>query len=255
MSVRKFREYWIRVEYPNGNYDTIEYIDERKVDKSNYQEMLNVYRDTKEQYEGTPCTILFMGNNREEFVEMFSKTFKTKIKSFEDKENETLEDLNTINLLRNNINERFANAKDLEGLATKRVSEFYHKVLSNIGNLNNEDKIKRYEELEILLLNRSECIDNNKVVNRYKSLFENMAKDDEKLNSIIQTKIQHHARCSNEIINQEGRSYEGNSIKKYSYKNFKDKINLTKQLLPKYDKVIDDEENMELCCYIKLYNK
>lgn len=249
--MNKYQKYTIQITYLNGNKENIEYTNFKNINTSSYKEMLKIYTETKEQYKNESVTIDFVGVTPDEKMNVL---FSKKIKS-EDEENmnsfELIKDIYSKTLL---LQEKAKAISDKRGLIDKEKNIFEHKDIEfiDLNLLTDEYKIKAFDEYRRILLER------RIIKNEESNIKSNIEYIDIILNNI--TKI--HNNTIKHLVNNEKSTISAINnevpelknkqiIKQYKYNNFKERINLMKQLEGKYDKVINDEVNKVLQCYNK----
>lgn len=283
---RKYREYLIVVEYPNGDKEYIDYIDEKEINTTSYTEMLEVYRSTKQQYEIINCTVAFMGRSSDDdFVEIFSKSFnngfeeeiiessKETIGAVNDEIHQDDECVDTYTVKDENqsgadkvieklkliydtcdwLSSRVDEVAGMQGVVDKKISEILHVQVENAPNPSEEDKIRTFDELTKLTKKRRDFKKEYSILNCHRQRIKGM-----KSNSghIISDTDAYLGKCENkvkEIQEGSGTAYENNCVREYPYKNFKERMNLMKQLSKKYTKLVNDSEKSVIYAYNNAY--
>lgn len=253
MNNRKCREYYIVIEYQNGEKSIIEYLDEREVDNTNYKEMISVYKDTKEQFKDVSCVIRFMGrtDDNEESMEIFAKIVKSNTYY---KKVDIGYELNIATVALNRIQESIKDTFDNIGLTDKRISALSHNKIEGHAEATDEYKISIFDELQRLYEARRRLKNDNRKTTSIESLIKSSIGN----LSIALSRINEIDNRIEDSIEQisvgSGKEYDKNNVKEYSYENFKDRMNMMKQLQPKYDKVVHDTARELICCYNKVHN-
>lgn len=247
MREKKFTEYIIQTTSVIGEIETIEVTG---INKSNYKEMLEVYRDVKEDYKDISCKIDFIGKNDNGQVKVLwsknninNEPKEYKEKSFQDIISEFL------NATEEKINQCNYEISKLD----KETSNTLHKIeLVEFGDWNaqdefNQEKIKLVDELIPILSKRRELkeelksINQSNIINMSKSICQSI-KDKQKVKSKKYT--------YEKIVNE-----KSNKIVEVSYKNDKDRIRITSALKRKYGTVNIDESRKIICAYVKRTGK
>lgn len=251
MAKRKFNEYLILVTFKNGNVEEIEYTSDfkRKADKTSYKEMLSVYSEIKEQYEDKNCTIDFLGINDEEKMIIFSKQ-------------NVVEDISESTTLRDDVVLLFEKIQQIrekaETLADKKVcyntevNEIYHKEIENANDLSDEHKLKTFDKLRNVLINRRDVSSDLDFYNKHKNVLNSIFGYTDKLT------IESEKYVSREVEMLEKFKETGvlstGSKRIVDYTSFKDRMAKMSQLQDKYT-IVHDEENSRLICTEKNKSK
>ena len=156
MCKRKYREYLIQIRYFNGMTDNIEFSSDSKIEHSNYQEMLSVYRKTKEKYSDVKCTIEFLGvTDDEQLSVMFSKEIKpTRDTSPKVEHPEAL--IEELQDWIDRVDKNIKSCNEMMSFCDKQISEIYHKKFECIdgSDITDDFKIKIYDEIRELYIMR-----------------------------------------------------------------------------------------------------
>lgn len=257
---RKYQSYLIEVNFHNGNKEKIDMFNSTDINCESYKEMLKVYAEIKEKYKNDNCNINFCGSSEDGCLDvMFTKEIKNEVHIQEvveesDKPSKTLLEVMTeLELLLETTRERRKNIGLLEGAITKKQDVIHHQAEHAKENkMTDEEKLKAYNELiEVQILRRqvkeeikiSDIISSGNLIKELSDVV--TAINNEKLNM-------HYAKSKGVEKYSTGLANE-KVIRQVKYENFKQRINLMKQLQPKYDKVAIDDVNMVLICYNKCY--
>lgn len=245
MAKRKFNEYLILVTFKNGNTEEIEYTSnfKKKADKTSYKEMLSIYSEIKEQYENKNCTIDFLGVNDEEKMIIFSKQ-------------NIVEEISESSSLRDDVTLLFEQIKQIKNKADKlaekkvcynvEVNEIYHKEVENSVDLSDEHKLKTFDKLRNVLINRRDVSSDLDFYNKHKGILDSIFGYANKLTTESENHINHEIGMLENFKETGELSTTGKHIVQYS--NFKDRMAKMAQLQGKYGKIINDEENCRLIC-------
>ena len=144
--------------------------------------------------------------------------------------------------------------KDTYSLIEKKKSNIEHLFIEAIDaeTITNEEKIKIFDNIREITLERRDY----KILNNIRELIHKdvikISKMFEEMLDIYNTNINKNKNILNELIYNENTKLKNvHLIREYPYKNHKERINLTKQLKPKYDKIVDVPERKVLACYNK----
>ncbi|EKS4345175.1 hypothetical protein QB607_003179 [Clostridium botulinum] len=240
------------------------------INTSNYNDMLNLYRDIKEQYKNESVIIDFIGKSADGQMNiMWQKEIvnkDAKIKEYAERvTNIEVKDIAQI------IIDNFKMLRDKKELAIKEISvnsklvdaqlhnmEEYKKRELNGEYISPELKIAIFDTIaEQRLERRKGQKDKQKIdilenyLSSYKSNFNTLSL--ENIIGLLGKNIENIESIDNKKYDvlTEKKAEELKIIKKVSYKNFKDRINKMKQLQKEYDKVYYDNSKMEIICYNK----
>lgn len=245
MANKKYENYSIEVQFPDGAVDTIQYTKEiRELDTSSYKTMLDVYRQTKEQYENIRCTIKFIGYNDNEKVEIFNKEINP------DKVTETTLIQDDIEVVSEHISSMVEKAKNLNGKKTHYntlMRDIYHKDIEFTEDLSENHKINTFDKLRDLLIERRRIDIGLKIYS-----------DNEQNFKIIYDcveSIKEYTGLKNEKTTQIIEEYKemglmpcggGKVVHKYTTE--KQRIHFISTLQQKYDKIEIDRETKSIIC-------
>jgi len=240
----------IQVNYLNGNKENIEYINNRPVNTSSYKEMMKVYKEVKEQYANLCISIDFVGITEDEQLNVL---FTKKMINEENIENsfELIEQLNDIV---NKLNTKAKESQDLLSLVDKEKSVFEHKYIefAELEDLVDEYKIEKFDEYRSLLLKRRVIKDEAINLKNVKEQLDIIIENTERLYKRTVGYLNKAIECTESSITQTvPEDLDKQIVKEIKYNNFKERINLMKQLEHKYDKIINIEEENKLVCYNK----
>lgn len=247
MAKRKYNEYLINVTFEDGSTDEIEYTRDDQVDTSSYKQMLQVYRDTKKEYADKDCQIDFIGTNEDEKVVIYSKIFKVEDEEDIDVHISICESLNV-------ITHEFDKILSKKDIISKRTSDCdtkinisYHADFEDCGDFDDEYKIEKFDYMRRLLEERR----NLKGVNLDFAIIETDLKEVISLINKMKKSMDKKAKTSENIKEKIANASDDITIlnkRVCKYDNFKQRMNLMKQLQPKYKTIINDAENSRLIC-------
>jgi hypothetical protein len=246
----KYRRYKILVTYLNGNKEEIEYINNKPINTSDYKEMMKVYREVKEQYINLCTTIDFIGVTTDEQLNIIFSKQMTQEENTED----SFELIEQLNEIVNKIKEKANKVQDLLSLIDKEKSKIEHECFEfvKIEDLIDEYKIEKYDEYRSLLLKRraikNEAINLKNVKEQLDIIFENTIRLHKRTQGYLNSIIRNTESVINNTVPEE---LDKQVVKEYPYKDFKERINLMKQLEHKYDKIVNMENENKLVCYNK----
>ncbi|NFH40747.1 hypothetical protein [Clostridium sporogenes] len=263
---RKYQEYLITITYLNGDKENIKY---KGINTSSYNDMLNLYRDIKEQYKNESVIIDFIGKSSDgELGILFQKKIINKDAELKERASkiqkmsleEILENLiNGFNMLKEKkqfaIKDRDVYSKETDiKLHIMEVKKRSGKYVSP------EEKIEMYDIIaEERVRRRQAKEDKQKLDNLRNSfrLFKNVeTKESLCIDNIINL-LQTNIKSINKIDSKEyepliaDKAEELKIMKKVKYKNFKERIRLIAELKKEYQKVYYDDSKMEVICYNK----
>jgi len=246
----KYRRYKIIVNYLNGNKEEIEYINNKPVDTSSYKEMMKVYKKIKEQYTNLCVSIDFVGITEDEQLNVL---FTKKMINEENTEN-SFKLINQLNEIVNKLKNKSDKVQDILCLVEKEKSVFEHKRIefAELEDLTDEYKIETFDDYRSLLLKRriikDEAMNLKNVKEQLDIIFENTNRLYKRTVGFINKAILNTESSITQTVPEE---LNKQVVKEVPFNNFKERINLMKQLQPKYDKIIVDNENNKLLCYNK----
>lgn len=251
---RKYAKFNIKITYLNGDTENISY---NKYDPTNYKDMIQLYKETKEQFKNNCVLIDFNGITQDgEIGILFRKENKTEDLEIK-KEADTVEQMSIIEILKNleNIINILGKKQEKENnninIYTKKRDVINHKVetMDKI-NLSSEEKILLIEKLHIVSKKRRKAKENTEIINTFTNL--QKIQGIRKAINVTKQKIQ-------EIEGREEKSefLADDKVKKYrimeevKYKNFKERTRLINKLKYKYNKIYYDDSRMVVICYNK----
>lgn len=247
----KYSRYLIQITYMNGNKETIEYFNNKHVNTSSYKEMMEVYKNIKEEYSNKSVLIDFVGQTEDEQLSiLFTK--KIKQEKLEDKTTfELVEDLNNIV---NTLKVKAQQAKDIYCLVEKEKSVYEHKSIEFIDviEISEKEKARRFDEFRSILLRRREAkneLSNVQSIKVELDLIHNNTKKIFNRTFGYIEKITKTTECS--INNTIPSELDKQCIREYPYRTEKERLSLIRQLNHKYDRIIAIPEEKILKCYNK----
>lgn len=253
---RKYQEYSIKITYLNGDTEDINY---KGINTSSYKDMLNLYRDVKEKYQDESVTIDFIGaTDKGELGILFQKkivTEDTALKEYAEKvTNIKVEDiLQDIVYNIKLLNDKFEDSKKYQGVLDKKINNKMHDI-QNVGkNVASSFKIKIYDDISDLENERRFIKNNFQNILSLKQKLQAKGLSLEKIQNIFQSRlsyIENGEKIKYEILTDK-KAEELKIMKKVKYKDFKERMNLTKQLEKEYSRIYHNDATMELICYNK----
>ena len=247
MKTRKFTEYIIQITSVVGDVETIT---ANGINNSNYKDMLDVYRDVKDDYKDLSCKIDFIGKNQDGQVKVLWS--KNNINNEPTKKERSYQEI--VKEFIDSIKEKEKQCNYEIKKLDKETSNTLHKIelveFSDWGSNEklNEEKIKLVDEL-IPILSQRRCIkeelksikQSESIVTMSKSICQSIS-DKEKIKN---------KKYTYEKIKEE----KTNKIVEVAYKNDKDRIRITSALKRKYGTVNVDESRKIICAYVKRTGK
>jgi hypothetical protein len=246
----KYQRYMIQVNYLNGNKENIEYINNKPVNTSSYKEMMKIYKEVKEQYSNLCTSIDFVGITEDEQLNVL---FTKKMINEKNTEN-SFELIKQLNEIVNKLKSKSDKAQDLLCLIEKEKSVFEHKRIefTELEDLTDEYKVETFDDYRSLLLKRriikDEAINLKNVKEQLDIIFANTDRLHKRTVGFINKAIINTESSISQTVPEE---LDKQVVKEVSFNNFKERMNLMKQLESKYDKIIVDNENNKLLCYNK----
>lgn len=245
MATRKYQLYLIQIDHSNGSFETIEYTkDYIKLDKTCYKTMLDVYRDTKENYKNTRCVIKFLGIAEDEKIEIFSKQFEP----MEVEESTFIKD--DVMILTSQLENMISKGCELKKRKQNynvEMNRMYHEEFEFSTDLSDEHKIKAFDMLKDLLVKRRQVDCDLRLYDQTKHSFDSILGH----LKLIKEATLNQEDVTKSIVDEFERTGSmpiGGGKRVYKYENFKQRMNLMKQLSSKYGVIENDEENKNLIC-------
>ncbi|WP_297418992.1 hypothetical protein [Clostridium sp.] len=276
MKVRKYQYYNVEVlNNEDGSKESIEMLNNNEVfDNTDYNEMLKVYKKVKKNYKKQNVTIHFCGSTDNSAMNViYSKVYTREDNSesnmnsecmIKEPNNKNLYDLfGDMNNLIKTINNRISYCNDLIGAYDKSINVEEHRLEAlpkkNLYEMTEDDKTTILNisiELQSILQLRRET-KNEVVLSQTLQLpnvgmFKSMENANKKIQEYISKAI---ARIENKNEICKGNKVEtnANSIIEKKYHNFKERINIMKELEKTCDKVTYDETREMVIGYNKIY--
>jgi hypothetical protein len=241
-NMRKYSNYSIKVTYNNGDTEDITL---KGINTSNYKEMLKVYNDVKEDHKNDSCIIDFVGvSDSGELGILFTKEIKVETNNTEKMKMTTEDILEEMNELLKVLQLKRKYYLNGLGERDKIKNDIEHEIEAYEGN--NLGKIELFDRLQNAERDRREVKKELRFIKYVES------KEFHKQIKEIKINIDNFKKSS---IKAKSKFVEGtikeeyNIIKEVTYKNDRERINLMKQLKPKYDKAVVDEINKKITFY------
>lgn len=255
MCERKYHKYEVVISYLNGDKETIQY----EEDKSrNYTQMLQLYRQTKEQYKDDCCTIQFVGVMDNGNINVFFEKCLASKEDLNIKQNadhmavsDGTDFLLKLKDAMEEVQKYRAYIKGQEMACNKKQDVILHQIES-IENDNPKDDLRLFNELKQIRIYRRKAKNGNKLMEVF---YDKLNKDNVNLKHIcnlIESSLEGFKQATGKIVPLTDEKVEEFKImRQISYRNFKERLNLTKQLKDKYDKITYDDSDMVLTVYNK----
>jgi hypothetical protein len=255
MYERKYQKYSIKIKYLNGDTENISY---QNYNENDYKDMLQLYNETKEHYKNDCVTINFIGITEDGKLEILFQKKIINEKELKIKEEADLiesfssnELINQINELVNIIGKKQLRENEKCNILNKKQDLLLHQIEDlDKSKFTDKEKLELLDKLHLIRKQRREAKNNYAVLSYFTTNFD-LGKF-KKVTYETKTKvIQEEAKekkitpLTPEIIE------EKRIMKEIPYKNFKERINLIKQLQSKYDKVYYNDSKMVVTCYNK----
>lgn len=251
---KKYQEFKIKITYLNGDSEEINY---NKQDKSKYRDMLELYKQTKEKFKDECVIIDFLGVEGDgELGILFQKKI-TNDKEFKEKKEAdavsqmSVEDIFAkMELMVNILDSKVKKSNEQLAISNKKQDVLLHKIEHfNDIQVSDSEKLNVVNLLQDIRIQRRDLKNEVKVISKFN---ENdslrIIKDSLMKARISEENIQAHEETlgvlTNEIIAEK-------MMKEVSYRSFKERIRLMKQLQTKYNKVYFDDSTMVITCYNK----
>jgi len=243
----KYNKYIVEVIHLNGNKEVIQ-----NEKNTSYKATMQLYNRAKLDNEGKNVRINFVGLNDEEYKILFTKKFSVK-----DTTGNSIENLiKTLYETSNKLSEEFKNVIDRVGYIDKQKSRVEHLLIeaASSEHLTDETRIDIFNQFRSYLLERRDwkilsqiAINSKSQVNQIKDLIENVY-------DIYNTNISKHEEIIIDLMSDETEKSQYKDVhlvRKYPYKNHKERINIVKQIEHKYHKIVHIPEEKVVACYNK----
>ena len=240
------KEYFIEIIHKlTGN---VEIIKAKQCDS--YKKTLKKYKEVKQNYKGKNVDISFIG-----VVDGETKVYFTKRSNPNE---DILEKINTLIDTMHECSKELRNTlqqiSDKTALLDKQKSNVQHLLIESVDayTISDSDKVKAFDEYRTYTLERRDMKQLNYL---YKALSKQVGELSNKIHNVRQSydsQIDFNVKITQDLIENEESEYRDvHLIREYSYDNFKQRINLMKQLDKKFDKIVNDVDNNKLLCYNK----
>ncbi|MBN3376346.1 hypothetical protein CF087_21150 [Clostridium botulinum] len=259
---RKYQEYLITITYLNGDKENLKY---KGINTSNYNDMLNLYRDIKEQYKNESVIIDFIGKSADGQMDiMWQKEIvnkDAKIKEYAEKVvNTEIEDIikdiyNSFKLL----NDKRKYSNEQINIYNKKQDILLHKIEHFNNELGNEIKISIFDNIQAIRIQRrklKEDLENltnfNGMLCHYKNKV-NKRLTTEQTEKILMTALESIQKIDNKEYTflTDEKVEELKIMKEVRYKKQTERVKLMQQLKKEFDKIYCDESKMKIVCYNK----
>ena len=244
---RKYLYYDIKViDNLDGSIENISISNKKKVDKSDYGDMLDAYNDIKNRYKDQNVTINFYGISDNSSVTVM---WRKKLNTYNDKDNI----YNLIDQLNETVNKIVGRNKYLSGLRSvydSKEQKELHKIEAienkNIYEMSKQDIEKRLQIFNNIQSNRVDrrcakeeenvlkCIKGRGTLTSLMNINRDIQKSKE---IIFQKNLDTRNKCQSNPEEMAERLY-----KEVRYRDFEDRKRIMKELQKKYKKVVYDKE-------------
>ena len=242
----KNKEYFIEITHKlTGNVEII-----KAKQNASYKATLTKYKEAKQNYKGKNVDISLIG-----IVDDKTKVYFTKKCNPNE---DVLEKINTlIDTMENSAKElidTLQQISDKASLLDKQKSNVQHLMIESVNayTLSESDKIKAFDEYRKFYLERRDI---KQLFYLYKALNKDVSELYSRICSVrngYESQIDFNTKITLDLIENENSEYKDvHLIREYPYDNFKQRLNLMKQLDKKFDKIINDVDNNKLLCYNK----
>lgn len=242
----KYNTYAIEIIHLNGNRQLRE-----TETPEDYNSTMSLYRQIKKDYADKDVTINFIGLKGGEKKVFFTK----KNYGFENDNQNIKELIDVIYESAKELQKRFENIKNKVAIYDKKKSNVDHLLVEgiNIKQLTEKDKAQIFDKLrEINLLRRDYKMLNNVRLKCRKDI-NFLVKNSKNLLDIYEKNIKINNNKLKNLVNRQNKQVKMHVVQEYSYKSFKHRMHLMKQVEKKYDRVINLSEENKLICYNKCY--
>jgi len=262
MCKNKYNSYMVKIMYLNGDTEVIDY---KEKDARSYKQVLNLYKETKENYLDTDtcATIQFCGkiDNNTKLEIMFEKEIITEDK-FIKEEGERIAELTAYQALQN-LNKAIADIEKVKARSNNGLSTFdkaqdvlLHSIENGMKNVTMLEKIEIYDKLKKLRNDRRINKDTHTLIEHFQ---ENLKRSNVNYSG-IQKEISKTLRGYNMYIaknKHDNLSVEQNKniadkmCQSVKYRSFKERDITMLRLQKIYAKLTDDVPSMSIFCYNK----
>ena len=241
--VRKYQSYKIKITYNNGDIEDINF---KGANSSSYKEMLEVYKGIKEEHKDDSCIIDFLGENEEKEVGvLFTKEFNLKVSS-EELDTKAIDIGEEVVRLLKLLMDKKEYHTPIVSSEEKGEDFLLHK-LQHIVKYNIETTS---EERDKILYD----IGNTRIKREFHKTERN---DTERYFAWLDIKdILYKINKANRTIrNGEDFDFSEEKLRQYNimikqeYKSEKERIHLTSQWKPKYDKIVINESEKTITAF------
>lgn len=253
----KFNEYCIKINYMNKDTEVIKYTD-KGLDKCSYKSMLQIYKQTKEEYKDMCVTIDFVGiSSTGELNILFTKEIINEEEAKQKEIADRLENCETLQILKNLkdnfelLNKRRGKVKSDYNIANKERDVKSHQIenfpkdsedmLEKIKLFNSFQKScnKRREVKDELQLNDDFFDNSNVCVKHMINILDSYIEKSEKKLS------KEYKPLTDEMVE------EYKIMKVVKFRSFSEKFKLLSKLNKEYSKAVANDSNMTITCYNK----
>ena len=260
--VRKYEYYDIKVtNIENSSIEKISILNDEKVDKANYKQMLEVYRGIKEDYKNQNVIIDFYGVSNDSTMNiLYEKRFDIISNSNELNADDNMISLcEQLNYVCDKINNKQKQISNQKAIYDKRQDILLHQLENlqrkNLYELNEQEK----ENMLKIAIDIQDIRNQRREVKNESSVFDSL-RSRGLITKINNLNNQIHKICFSKIeqLNdtmkkcKQGNEKKLNKYEEIPYKDFKDRIRIMKEMQNKFDAVRYDESKKVVFCYDKL---
>ncbi len=251
MRERKYENYELMITFLNGDTEKIKL---NGVNTNNYKEVLEVYKNIKEQYQDQSVTISFTGiSSNGEIGILFTKKIvskETKQKEYADKvANTSVDDMlgnlkDDIKLIIDKYNrrcEQYSILDKSENIQLHKIESF-NEIKWDSKEAETLEKIKIFDTIQEITRKRRVVKRDIAAIQKIKTII----KLDEVYKSLDKIKTNNDKKYT--YLSDE-KVEEFKIMKEVTYKNFKERVKLIGELSKEFDKVYFDDHSMKITCY------
>lgn len=241
---RKFQNYKLKINYPNGDTEDVNF---KGINTSNYKDMLNLYKEVKEQYKDVCCTIDFIGESENgDLGILFTKCIEIKEDQNSDMMRNTFDIASEIRYLLKLLNKKEKYHNHVLPALNKKQDVMLHQMenINKYKGTKNEILIKKVQ-----LVDEVYSIRSSRRFHKNELKYIKMIKDKVEINSLLEKFNINRIKTSHDFVETEKDMDRRRVMKEVRYKSDKERLNLMKQLEYKYSKIVNDAVGRKLICY------
>lgn len=248
-NIRKYVSYTIKITYDNGDIEDVNYKEYyNNCDEKSYNNMMDVYKKVRKQYEKESCIIDFLGvSEKGKLGIVFTKeiNIKTNKEKLETKSEDIINKLEELLILVND-KEKYHNTN--LGAVQKEQDFTLHKIQIYNGGLNG--KVKLFDDLQKARIRRLNH--KNELLNISKLKKQINVK--ELMDKIQVIKGELRAIQSGECLTEDNID-NYNIMKEVVYKSDRERVRFMSKYKKKYDKAVVNELEKKITFYNYGYTK